>query len=207
MKLVALIVETRPLENLKQIIESHLKYLPQNTDLIIYHGLNNKYLVKDLKAEFYKIQDNTMNNSSYNNLLTNKHFWGNLCRYDRVLIFQSDSMILREGIEEFYEKDYCGAPWRFQRHGGNGGFSLRNPKIMYDISQTYGDNYNKSKHGNEDVFFCNIMFDYKIGQLATRDECSKFSCESIFQLGTFGIHAIHKYLSEEEQFQIINQYK
>ena len=53
-----------------------------------------------------------------------------------MLIFQTDSLICRDGIDEFDQYDYIGAPWRtddlwcvgkpwLTGVGGNGGFSLR----------------------------------------------------------------------------------
>ena len=41
----------------------------------------------------------------YNKLLTSSQFWDCL-EYDKVLIFQTDSRILRSGIEEFLHFDY-----------------------------------------------------------------------------------------------------
>jgi len=139
----------------------------------------------------------------YNTYMTSDKIWAELYDYDRVLVIQHDSRILRDGIDEFMIWDYVGAPWKFQYHGGNGGFSLRNPKKMYEITAHYS--YHPSQ-GYEDVWFCNIMQrgNYK---LAPRSICEKFSCETIFKLGTFGCHAIESYLTPDEVNKIYNQYK
>jgi len=96
-----------------------------------------------------------------------------------------------------------GAPWPFQRHGGNGGLSLRNPIKMAEVCTTV--EYKANNHGNEDVFFANHL-GLIGGKLAPREICARFSTESIFRLGTFGCHAIDRYLSPEQCHQIRNQY-
>lgn len=184
MKCAAIIVENR--FDVSEIIEAHKRFLP-----IGWHAI--PWIARNIK---------TIND--YNQLLTSSRFWNELVRYDRILIFQHDSTLLRNGIEEFLEYDYVGAPWKFQEHGGNGGLSIRNPKAMLACIQKQLWN---PKLGNEDVYFSNLLKDMPEFKLAPRDVCSKFSCESIFQLGTLGYHAIEKYLTEEEVNQIKRQYE
>lgn len=150
-----------------------------------------------------KSDSNIKTIEQYNRKLTSAGFWHTLNQYKKVLIFQHDSALLREGIEEFLEWDYVGAPWKFQEHGGNGGLSLRNPKAMLACIEKQP--WNPSL-GNEDVYFSNLLKDMPEYKPAPRDVCSKFSCESIFQLGTIGYHAIEKYLTPEEVNQIKTQY-
>lgn len=179
----AIIIENR--FDASKIVEEHKRFL------------GDKWRVQ-------QIFDPSVNSiESYNRLLTNGAFWINFGCYDRVLIFQHDSALLRTGVEEFIEYDYVGAPWKFQQHGGNGGLSLRNPTAMYACIKKQPWN---PKLGNEDVYFSNLLKDMPEYKLAPRDVCSKFSCESIFQLGTLGYHAIDKYLTEEEVSQIKTQY-
>lgn len=203
MKLVALIVETRDLINLKEIISDHVKFLPKETDLIIYHSLENIYLrIAFPKAKFHLLEY-PINRYTYNSLLTSKRFWEQLFDYDRVLIFQSDSKILKSGIEDFFEFDYIGASWLWnEEYCGNGGLSLRNPKVMYNILNLF----ERTSSLNEDHWFCKKMFENKIGNLAPIDVADKFACEAKFILGTFGVHAIEKYLTKEQVNQIYNQY-
>ena len=203
-KLAACIVETRPLDNLIEIIEDHLKNLPIDTDLFIFHGRSNRFLKLIFpKAKMIEFQC-TVNERIYNELLTSTQFWDHFLDYEHVFIFQSDGMILRPGIEEFYEYDYCGSPWKFQLFGGNGGMSLRNPKIMHDICSEFQWD---STQGNEDIFFSNLMFKGNIGNLAPREVCMRWGTESIFELGTFCYHAINKHLTQEQCEKIKNQYK
>jgi hypothetical protein len=178
MKKGAIIIENRNIPNLDYIIRGHMKFLP------------------DWGFIHYKADIKTMDD--YNKLITSVKFWESV-PFDKVLIFQHDSKILRPGIDEFLEWDYVGAPWKFQLHGGNGGFSLRSKKAMIDTLKSF--TWDKSK-GNEDIFFSNFL----VGNLAPRCVCDKFSCETIYKLGTLGTHAIDKYLTPAECETILSQY-
>jgi len=199
------IVETRPLANLdKLIIDRHLKFIPKDWELTIYCSELNHHLVKGVNfgrnTNIIVLDNPIMDNTTYNLLLKSVTFWGSL-PYDKVLIFQADSGLLREGIEEFLEWDYVGAAWLFQNHGGNGGLSLRSVELMKHICE----NYSFSTR-NEDVLFCNLINDEKIGKLAPREICKKFSVETIFGLGSLGYHAMDKYLTKRQCDEILNQY-
>lgn len=208
MKLQAAIVETRELKNIREIVwDRHLKFLPEGTPCIFFHGQSNyHFLLRELDGLniiYVPVTANALSSDRYNQLLTTKSFWEYFSA-DRVLIFQHDSRLLRTGIEQFYEYDYVGAPWKFQTTGGNGGLSLRSPKAMLQILMRY--QYNQQHHGNEDVFFSNHI-NLVGGNLGNYYICSEFSCETIFKLGTLGCHAIEKYLNHSEVEQILNQYK
>lgn len=181
------IVENRcSYEELYWFVQKQKEFLPKNTEYLIFNNENISTL-----------QD-------YNSLLTSKKFWAQI-PFDMVLILQMDAKLLRTGIEEFLMYDYCGAPWTFQQHGGNGGLSLRNVQKMIDVIEEF-PYQGASVHGYEDVYFSNHI-DKVGGKLAPREVNAKFSCEAIFSLGTFGYHAIDKYLTKEECNQIKTQYK
>lgn len=202
--LAAVIIETRPLPNLKQVIEDHLKFLPEYTKLYVFGSDQVDLLLS--QSEFkYRFCDigRFLNERQYNTLLTTADFW-NYIDEENILIFQNDSEILRAGIEEFYNYEYLGAPWKFQTNGGNGGLSFRKKSEMIKAIEKFGP-YNMSLHGNEDVFFSNAV--YQTHSHYNKEACKKLSCESIFQLGTFGCHAIDKYLTPAQCEQIRNQYK
>lgn len=201
----AVIVETRPLPNIREIVENHIHYT--GWDVTFFHGLGNGEFVKKelqgLNVKFREVRVSALSADGYNNLLTSAEFWEAM-PYDKVLIFQHDSRLLRKGIEEFLEWDYVGAPWTFSAHGGNGGLSLRRKEAMLVIIEN--EPYKgASVDGNEDVYFCNWMKKLMMN-LAPRNVCGHFSCEAIFKLGTLGFHAIDKYLSKEECEEIMNQY-
>lgn len=161
------------------ILNRHQSFLPDH-NWYIFH-------------EVYSISD-------YNKLLTSKDFW-NKIKEENILIIQHDSMLLKRGIENFYDFDYVGAPWKFQQHGGNGGLSFRKKSAMLECIDKVP--YNGTD--NEDIYFSNAL--KLLGKnLASREVCEKFSCETIFKLGTLGYHAIEKHLTLEQCKQIKNQY-
>ena len=108
---------------------------------------------------------------AYNALLKSVAFWESIPA-EKVLIFQTDSIMLRTGIEAFLSYDYIGAPWclpanrivrayhlqgRAGNMVGNGGFSLRSREVMLNITRT--QTQNNHAESEEDLFFA-IHIDY-----------------------------------------------
>lgn len=203
----AVCIETRPLESFPDTVRQHMAHL-KGFDLVIFGSEQNSNFLETNISNFQHHEvkfPSGFGQFEYNLTLTNPKFWELLYHYDRVLIFQHDSMLLRDGIEEFLKWDYVGAPWKFQRHGGNGGLSIRNPKAMHELCTLYEW---KQAYGNEDVFFCNLMYaDYNTYKLAPREICEKFSVESIFKLGTLGYHAIDAWLTPEQFKEVRAQHQ
>lgn len=212
MEFKAVIVETRLITNLPGIILGHLKYLPGKYSLHAFVSEENKHLIEDIDfqraTEITILEKEIKSQHDYNVLLTNTKFWKSL-NCDKVLIFQSDSGLLREGIEEFEEYNWVGAPWsdsewskgEYWKDGSNGGLSLRTVSKMIECLKRY----KWSGKINEDVYFYIAL--KKLKAKLSKDINQKFSVESVFQLGTLGYHAIDKYLSKGEVNLIMNQYK
>ena len=185
MRKAAIIVENRNLNGLDKTIQGHMDRL-SDWDLIHY-------------------SDMIVNNGhDYNNILASPQFWE--VDYDKVLIFQHDSMLLKNGADDFLDWDYVGSPWkasanwaRHDRAGGNGGLSIRDVQAHRDLLKI--KKYNP-KYGNEDVFFT-----HHLPNVAPFDVCVRFACETEFKLGTIGYHQIENYLSLSQQIQIKMQYE
>jgi len=194
------IVETRKL-GIDKIIERHYQYLPRDWPCVVF-GYHDKPSYDF--CEFIQLQSPIMNYNSYNRLLTSLWFWNKL-DFDKVLIFQHDSGLLRHGIEEFYGWDYVGAPWVWQepKFGGNGGLSWRSVHAMREILRK--KKYT-SAHGYEDVYFVNSMREYNMN-VAPYEVCRKFSVETIFELGTLGYHNIENWLTPQQCKKILKQYQ
>lgn len=131
----AVIVETREVAGFGNIVRNHLKHLPNDWKLEVYCADSNKlFVINELHGMEYTLHEGVMIKTAmdYNRLLLSRSFWEDLLQYKRVLIFQSDSEILRSGIEEFLSYDYVGAPWKINFRGGNGGLSIRNPAAMIE---------------------------------------------------------------------------
>jgi len=247
-QLAAFIIEDRFFEDFGKICNDHFKYLPKDTDLFVYTSNENieKYTEQlneyTLKATFLPYNKNietpvsikyipgleqllqdTRIKSLFNMclMMTQPDFWKDYFNYERVLIFQRDTGLLKKGIKEFFEYDYVGAPcYNFVKDQTiqNGGLSLRNPRVMEYICRMYGwktdlqdlmvvGQYSSASFFAEDIFFCLRMIKYNAGKLAPLDISKKFSVESRFELGALGYHRIEAYLTEDEQKQIKEQYK
>lgn len=196
-KYALVIVETRELPNLCAIIDNHLDYVPKDWDLVVFGSSLNKETIKKNypNAIFNDLVDININSSYYNRLLTSIQFWDYLQPYDRVLIFQHDSKLLRNGIENFIHYDYVGAPWKhIHLKGGNGGLSIRNPYVMKYVCENF--NYNESVDGNEDIYFCKHINGW--ANVAGMEDACKFSVETMFYPTPIGCHAPEKYLNEFE---------
>lgn len=205
--LAACIIETRTNVDIISVLDRHFKYLPEDTELFIMTPHKDTVLKKYKTVTF--INDIEIRNIyDYNRLLTDPYFWVRFFSFDRVLIFQHDSGILRPGIEEFFPYDYVGAAWNWnQNHGGNGGISLRNPRTMFRIAAQKLWDMNPI---NEDVFFCNELYatnkyDSPLG-LAPINICNLWGTETIHQLGTLTYHAIDKYQTRAQVQKIMEQY-
>lgn len=189
-----------------------------NAAVIVENRLNDKDLAAVVKRHkdflsndwcIIPLKANIQSPADYNTFITSVRFWEPLTEFNRVLIFQHDSGLLRTGIEEFMEYDYVGAPWkkeapwaRKDRAGGNDGLSLRCPKKSLDLIRESGYH---PRHGNEDVWFTHNL--EKVGGVvAPYEVCKRFSVETEYQLGTLGYHAIDKHLSPKECEQIFSQY-
>jgi hypothetical protein len=203
----AVIVETRKLHNIRDIINNHFRYLNKDWELFVFHGPENGYLFMEYKANLIKLKEDigkgypNGNHQGYNNLLTSKWFWESV-PHEKILIFQHDSGLLRAGIEEFLEWDYIGAPIKNVPDVQNGGLSLRSKSVMLNIlkNTNFAANYT-----TEDTFFCrNIK---RFGKLAPNNIARQFSVETIFALGSLGYHAINKYLNNNQCKTIKEQYK
>ena len=182
----AVIVENRDID-VPSIIERHKKFLPESWEVI------------------HISDDSVKTRHDYNKLLTTRSFWEKI-PFDKVLIFQWDSGLLRKGIEDFLYWDFIGAPWNWRESGGNGGLSLRTKDTMLKIIDHAAFDQAVSEGYNEDIYFCDNI--EKIGgKLAPRSVCEVFNVKTVYKIGTLGYHAIDKFHSPEQIETIINQYK
>lgn len=123
-------------------------------------------------------------------------FWDPFLKFDRVLMFFTDSGIRHNSILKFMHYDFIGAHWNHFPTGdprvfqGNGGFSLRNPRIMQDITRKYPcPDIENFLNGAEDVWFCHHLVNYfPRSVLPTRETCAEFSTEGNDIPGTMGFH-------------------
>jgi hypothetical protein len=143
--------------------------------------------------------------SDYNKIILDISFWTMLQQFERVLIFQMDSMIYRKGIELYYEYDYIGAPWdpswNISKSVGNGGLSLRNIQAMIYCLQNKNkviiNNYFNKKENDrifggpiEDVFYSHAMIQFGF-KVPNSEIASQFSIEAyMYNKNCLGSHKL-----------------
>ena len=116
-------------------------------------------------------------------MLKTTKFW-NTIPTENVLIFQTDTILRRFGIDEFISYNYVGAPWIRYREGknvGNGGLSFRKKSRMLDITKEFQDD----EITMEDIYFCKYLKDEDI---APYNVAKKFSVEDVYYENPLGLH-------------------
>lgn len=183
-------------KNLMNVI-NNMSYMIPYCALKIYCSNKNYEKLKELeKYNKNIIIDPNIPESrtifEYNNMMIDPNFWKSF-ESEKVLIFQTDSAVLQNNILKFIHYDYVGAAWPYNPtgvddiHVGNGGFSLRNPKICSDICRV-----NKMDFP-EDVFFAKHFHYTEYANVADMDIANQFSCETIPMINTFGMHKAYLY--------------
>ena len=175
----AVIIESRDMPVLPWTI-NNIIYFTQWPVIVYHSNLNDQYLQRlHLKSKIEIKSD--FNIDDYNELLVSRAFWQSLPPY--VLLFQTDSFMIRPGIESFKKYDYIGAPWTrknlkcfsIPKNIGNGGFSLRRRDKMLQII----DACPYQKGMAEDMFFAQ-GFNQVGGKLPSLWMKKRFSVEHIY---------------------------
>ena len=196
---IAIIVETRKLDYLDWVVDTIKHFIGWEIRFFCSHM--NKDMVSGVQKSIIP------NKIDYSSIMKDSSFWSDIDQ-EHILVFQHDSFVLREGIDEFLQYDYIGAPWDWSynnsidrryknlkdfRNGGNGGFSLRKKSAMLELSSGSFPDYEY-----EDMYFSNALkndIPLEIKQ--------KFAVESIFYENPLGVHKIDKYLSDEQIKKIL----
>ena len=169
----AVIVEPRNHKALIPVINNVRRVIGDKIPIHLLHGLSNRSLAYKIKDSINNIilkqlDINNLTIKDYNILLTSKDFY-NILPDGKTMIFQTDSGFCKPNIHsKFLEYDYIGGPWRNTplslarahisppRGGllvGNGGLSIRNPRLMEKIIETDPYDPNLNLNLPEDVYF------------------------------------------------------
>lgn len=142
------------------------------------------------------------------NVLRQAEFW-NTVRGEWQLMFNSDTMFCRSGIEEFMQYDYVGAPWPdhvispWCRVGG-GGLSLRRKQAMLEICESC--NTNPWIVGSEDAFFSINMHllsaQYRLPSLET---ARRFAVEQLYYPRPLSVHRAWHFIAAAELESILDR--
>ena len=207
---LSVIVETRKHPALVPIVLNMLETLAVPVQL--FHGCNNKNFIEDSELRDFiatgritltSLEADSLDASSYNTLLLSRQFWQRLIARQKILIFQTDSIICKNSafsIRDFMGFDYIGSKWRRQRpvglvlDGGNGGLSLRDWTKSYECLTRFPP---EQWPAGEDGYYA-FHIDLIKGRVGRDSECARFSTQEVFLEKSFGAHQINK-LSETDQ--------
>jgi hypothetical protein len=117
------------------------------------------------------------------------------------LIYQEDSIIFNNNINNFMSFDFIGAPFQESHNHTNGsrGLSLRTKRIMLEIiskisiEETVFERFTIDSNTSfppEDIYFSKNMKDLKIGTVADLNSAFLFSSESVNNPNNLGCHQI-----------------
>jgi hypothetical protein len=208
----AVIVETRNHPHLSYVVRNVMHFLDDSWGLCIFHGTDNRSAVEEMVGPWGDVVlvdcgVAEMTPGSYSALKCSRSFWEQIPS-EYVLLFQTDSLLRRGGIEEFLEYDYVGAPWIHalvnQRSApgpvGNGGLSLRRKSAMMRILR----DHRRDSQIPEDQFFSTFL--YRDGyRLPSLEQASRFSTETIFQPASIGLHKAWLYHFEGPFLQLLRE--
>lgn len=167
---IALIIEDRQHFALEYIIKNVLYHLGHGWGLVVVHTQTNEVYVHERltsikNVTFVKFDVDYISIDLLNKYLKNTSSWAFTA--EKVLFFQTDSLLLHGNITNFLEYDYIGAPWHLENERwsmmqnaiptgvGNGGLSLRSTAAMRKIAREFGHLSPTSE--NEDLFFVKHM--------------------------------------------------
>lgn len=206
-KYAAVIIEPRKHPALEFVINSTMFFLENKFSLHIIHGTENEEFVRSLiqKNNWKHVSVKSCNAANltayeYNNLLMSKNFWDTFRpEAEKVLIFQTDVLIRRFGIDKFLQYDYIGAVWGWDpTFFGNGGLSFRDIHKSRYIIEKY-----PQMEGNEDVHFSKRMRDIQ-AHLPSLDLAKEFSIEQIWNEDAWGSHAFYHYHAPAKIYTFFN---
>lgn len=198
----AVLIEPRKHMAIEFCLKNLLDNLNFDWNILILHGNLNKEYINTILLNFTEhmnritlknLEVDSLSSDEYNRLLVSSDFY-KLIPTETFLITQTDSMINplnKKTVYDFIEYDYVGAPWHLPLmptvYGkvGNGGFSLRKKsKMLKVISEC------EYKNGQaEDVYFSLSG----LLHIPSFNSASKFSCESMFDPKSFGMHQLWRF--------------
>lgn len=202
----AVLVEYRCLPHLEFLIRNCIHKLGSEwSQTIICGNLNFHYILNIVKCinrniKVIKTQYDNLTPLEYSDMLMTRDFW-DLIVGEKILIYQEDTCIFKNNINDFLEWDFIGAPFDEMNNHQNGGLSLRSKSVMIDIIENaYPLNIINCNHGKiwmnikkhdklpEDIFFTQHMRINKNWKLAPLTVAYLFSCENKFNCDSFGMH-------------------
>ncbi len=199
---LGVIVETRDHPALDYVISNFHERL--EIPIQLFHGRRNlapilassvSNLARNGCLHLTRLDTDNLHASEYNALLLSRNFWNQLISRNKILIFQTDTIICRRSdysINDFLSFDYIGSKWNRRRpvgliiDGGNGGLSLRDWGKSYECLNRFPP---ESWRGGEDGYFAFHM-DIMGAKVGRDHDCARFSTQYEFACRSLGAHQI-----------------
>lgn len=170
---MAIIIEPRRNPLFEYVVRNAAFYLDNKWMLRVYHGTENADFVREKlqschNVKYVNLGVENVSIEGLNRILMSIGFWKKIDT-ENVLIFQTDSLLLRKGIDAFLDYDFVGAPWHQENEVykytdlklrvGNGGLSLRRTASMLEALQKCDrKSWRKSRQKeNEDFFYARCL--------------------------------------------------
>ena len=222
----AVYIEFRVFPHIEFLIRNMIYKLGNDWSHTIVCGNNNYESILEICKNIspniiiIKMELGDININTYNNLLLSYQFW-EIFTGDKILLYQEDSIIFKNNINDFILYDYIGAPWALTYSAnsptvGNGGFSLRTRKFIIEIlkNKTYEHFLVNKYYGHfdktaEDLYFSLVCLAYNLGNIPHPQIASLFATENVNNSDSLGGHQFwnsdRNWLNRMET--LINSYK
>ena len=194
-KNLMLILDTRLSLSLILVIKNALIKMP-NFNLMLISTKEVIEFVENIFGEIpYKIEINKskINLKEYSKIMLDQNIWKKI-KEDRVLVFQSDTIVLRNILDAEFPKlsmigPVCVNLEDENKFMINGGFSFRDKKLMTELCR------NKVINSEvEDLFYTEKIRQHYPELMPSINECNDFAIESVGnKLTAKGIHGTDKY--------------
>jgi len=196
----AVLVEFREFAHVEFLIRNAIMQLGSTWSFTVICGDSNydfmtsicKNISKNIKI--VKIDEDDESSEDYNKLLKSKKFWNHYLKGSKILLYQEDSFIFSNNIDDFMEYDYIGAP-RYANdlslpiNVGNRDLSLRTRRVMIDVIDALKEEkLDMCDDDSEDVYFSKHIQRLELGNVADREIASQFSSELIYNKDSFAGH-------------------
>jgi hypothetical protein len=200
----AIIIETRPHYFLPLVIRNVMHFLGPRWNLHVVCGEPSyPYAVRSLQGCNIRIIRlpgvATLPTDAYNKMLLTPDFW-NLFGEEKLLMFQTDTLLAGSNWKDFESFDYAGAPCRSYdaNYIANGGLSLRTRSVMLRCLADF-----RARDGvTEDVYYTEAV--RAMGaRMPDHETAARFAVESIYVSHPFGVHGTDKIYHSVETAQKI----
>jgi hypothetical protein len=189
----AVIVETRPMFFLPKVIRNVMYYLGEEWNLYVYGGPLSLDYVRDSLPK-WEVEISSLPGEpwrlpigAYNALMLAPEFWNSFSE-EKILVFQTDSLLTSDRIGDFLDYDLVGAPIRMRDDTWlyNGGLSLRSRELML---KSLAEIPNRGEP--EDVYFTRCARESGAA-LPGEEEAALFALETMYRGHPVGVHGTDK---------------